>query len=65
MHDLREEIARHMSLNPVTIDPDSLCSEALTVMNENAVSVLFVTRKDTLVGIIHMHDIVKLGIERG
>lgn len=65
VHDLKEEIARHMSLNPVTIDPDSLCSEALTVMNENAVSVLFVTRRETLVGIIHMHDIVKLGIERG
>ena len=64
VYDLKEDIARHMSLNPVAIEPTCLCSEALAVMNENAVSVLFVTSQDRLVGIIHMHDIVKLGLER-
>lgn len=64
VHDLHEEIAAHMTHSPVTIDAARLCSEALALMNESAVSVLFVTQLEKLVGIIHMHDIVKLGVER-
>ena len=52
-----------MSRNPVTIDSAMLCREALAIMNENAVSVLFVTDSQTLLGIVHMHDIVRLGLE--
>jgi arabinose-5-phosphate isomerase len=63
VYDLNESISAHMTRKPVTVDADMLCSEALAMMNENAVSVLFVTRADMLVGIIHIHDIVRLGVE--
>lgn len=62
-HDLSDAITAHMSTKPVSADPDMPCVEALTLMNENAVSVLFVIdRQEKLLGILHMHDIVKLGI---
>ncbi len=64
VHPLTDSIARHMSARPVTTASDTLCSEALTIMNEAAVSVIFVTEMEKLVGIVHIHDIVKLGIER-
>ncbi|KHL25402.1 D-arabinose 5-phosphate [Croceibacterium mercuriale] len=62
-HDLTDPIGLHMSPRPVTVTADVLLSEALQIMNGNAVSVLFVVdRADVLVGIIHMHDIVRAGI---
>ncbi len=61
-HDLDDGIGLHMSPRPVTAQPDMLSTEALSLMNKNAVSVLFVTQDDKLVGIVHMHDLVRLGI---
>ena len=63
IYDLQDSIGPHMSRNPVTIDSAMLCREALAIMNENAVSVLFVTDSQRLLGIVHMHDIVRLGLE--
>ncbi|MBD2841049.1 KpsF/GutQ family sugar-phosphate isomerase [Erythrobacter rubeus] len=62
LHDLDDAIKQHMSPRPVTADPNMLSTDALSLMNENAVSVLFVTDKGKLFGIVHMHDLVKLGI---
>ena len=62
MHDLNDAIGLHMSPNPVTVSPDTLCSDALRILNENAVSVLFVIEGEQLVGVVHMHDIVRAGI---
>jgi arabinose-5-phosphate isomerase len=62
VHDLQDEIGTHMSPQPVTTTPGTLCSEALRLMNDNAVSVLFVVDQDRLVGAVHMHDIIRTGI---
>jgi arabinose-5-phosphate isomerase len=52
-----------MSPNPLTVTADTLASEALRILNENAVSVLFVEEDGgKLVGIVHMHDIVRAGV---
>ena len=60
---LDESIERHMSPCPVTADAKTLSVDALALMNENAVSVLFITDEENrLVGIVHMHDLVRLGI---
>ncbi len=61
-HDLNERIVDHMSSHPVTAKRSTLAVEALALMNTNAVSVLFITDNDRLVGIVHMHDLVRLGI---
>lgn len=62
VHDLNDAIGLHMSPDPVTVSPETLCSEALRILNENAVSVLFVIEGERLVGVVHMHDIVRAGI---
>lgn len=62
VHDLNDNIALHMSPNPLTITPDTLASEALRILNENAVSVLFVEDGGKLVGIVHIHDILRTGV---
>lgn len=62
LHDLDDCIEQHMSPRPVTADPSMRSAEALALMNENAVSVIFVTSNEKLVGIAHMHDLIKLGI---
>lgn len=62
LNDLSDAIDRHMSTRPVTVTTDVPLSEALRIMNENAVSVLFVVDAEKLVGIVHMHDIIGVGI---
>lgn len=62
VHDLNDNIGLHMTVNPLTIPPRTLASEALRMLNENAVSVLFVENEGKLVGIVHMHDIVRAGV---
>lgn len=62
VHNLQDEIGQHMSPNPVTVPCGTLCSEALRIMNENAVSVIFVMNGDQLAGAVHMHDIVRSGV---
>jgi len=61
-YDLSDDIGTHMSPNPVTVYAETLASEALRIMNENAVSVLFVMEEGKLVGIVHMHDIIRAGV---
>lgn len=51
-----------MTEGPLTIAPDVLAVEALTTMNRNAVTVLFVVRDGVPVGAIHLHDCLRAGI---
>jgi arabinose-5-phosphate isomerase len=62
VHDLNDAVGAHMSSNPITVEPETLASDALRVLNENAVSVLFVEQDGKLAGIVHMHDIVRAGV---
>lgn len=62
VHDLTDNIGLHMSANPLAVPPETLASEALRILNENAVSVLFVEQDGKLAGIVHMHDIVRTGV---
>ena len=62
VYDLSDNIGLHMSINPLSVQPDTLSSEALRILNENAISVLFVEDQGMLVGIVHIHDIVRAGV---
>lgn len=62
VYSLEDEIGLHMSPNPVCVPSGTLCSDALRILNENAVSVVFVVEGEKLVGIVHIHDIVRAGI---
>ncbi|MFK7973927.1 MAG: SIS domain-containing protein [Rickettsiaceae bacterium] len=50
-----------MSSDPKSICHDALATEALYIMNSHSIMVLPVVTEQKLVGIIHMHDILKAG----
>lgn len=50
-----------MTPSPQTIEADSLIPEALFIMNDKSITVLPVLEKKKLIGIIHIHDILKSG----
>lgn len=48
--------------NPVTIMPNALAVEALTLMEQHDISQLIVALDEQYIGMIHMHDLIKEGI---
>jgi arabinose-5-phosphate isomerase len=52
-----------MTPNPLKIEADELAMKALNIMNDNSITSLFVTREDGVVGIIHIHDCLRVGVK--
>ena len=52
-----------MTPNPKTIRPTALASEAVLIMNEAQITNLFVAENQRVVGIIHIHDCLRAGVE--
>ena len=48
--------------NPFCIAPDALLTEALAEMNTNQISTLMVTERGSLLGILHIHDLLRAGV---
>jgi arabinose-5-phosphate isomerase len=51
-----------MSTGATTIGPGAIASEAVQVMNERAITALFVVEDGRPVGIIHIHDCLRAGV---
>ncbi len=51
-----------MSSSPITIDCDELASSALVIMESSQVSQIVVLKSSIYHGIVHLHDILKEGI---
>jgi len=47
---------------PVTVTPDTLAAEALAVLNRNKIGVLIVCEGTQPVGILHLHDLLRIGV---
>ncbi|MEH3108191.1 MAG: KpsF/GutQ family sugar-phosphate isomerase [Sphingomonas fennica] len=59
---LQDPIVRHMTHNPKAIGGDALASEALRIMNDSKVTLLFVCDSERLCGMVHLHDILRAGV---
>ncbi|MEO6216823.1 MAG: KpsF/GutQ family sugar-phosphate isomerase [Sphingomonas sp.] len=59
---LGDDIREHMTETPISVSPETLTSDALRILNDSAVSVLFVCFETRLVGVIHLHDILRAGV---
>ena len=57
---LNKKVRLVMRLNPFLISEDELSSEALKLMNTKKISCLFVAKNFKPVGIIHIHDCLKI-----
>jgi len=48
--------------SPVTVAPDTLAAEALAILNRNKIGVLIVCEGARPVGILHLHDLLRIGV---
>lgn len=51
-----------MTANPLTVAPDALAAEALNLMEERRITVLFAVQDGQPRGILHIHDILRAGV---
>jgi arabinose-5-phosphate isomerase len=51
-----------MTENPVSVPPQLLVAEVLGMMNEKAITSVFVVEDGIPLGIVHIHDILNSGI---
>ncbi|MBO1075039.1 KpsF/GutQ family sugar-phosphate isomerase [Roseomonas marmotae] len=51
-----------MTRNPRCIEPDLLAQEALAVMHKARITSLFVVEQDRLLGVVHVHDLLRAGV---
>ncbi|MHA6766442.1 KpsF/GutQ family sugar-phosphate isomerase [Sphingobium ummariense] len=59
---LTDPVGRFMTVTPLSIGPDELASDALRIMHEKNITLLFVCEKDRLIGAIHMHELLHAGV---
>lgn len=52
-----------MGENPYIIDEELKVIEALQIMNKKAITSLIVTKDNKLVGILHIHDCLRIGLD--
>lgn len=50
-----------MTRNPKTIAPGTLAATALQMVNSSAITTLMVVEEDKPVGIVHLHDLLRIG----
>jgi arabinose-5-phosphate isomerase len=51
-----------MSASPKTIAPDAPIADALAIMNDKRITLLFAVEDGRPVGVVHMHDLLAAGV---
>ena len=51
-----------MTRSPIFAGSNILASEALSIMNSKSITILPVTDNNKVIGIVHIHDILKAGV---
>jgi arabinose-5-phosphate isomerase len=51
-----------MTPHPLTVASGTLAGEALKLMNDRQITVLFVVDHGKPVGILHVHDVLRAGV---
>ena len=51
-----------MTKRPKTMRPDQLAGEALEILNANKITILFVVESAKPVGLVHFHDLLRIGV---
>jgi len=55
--------AEVMTRHPITIEPSALASSALATLNERKITTLFVIEEARPIGIVHIHDLLRIGVK--
>jgi arabinose-5-phosphate isomerase len=59
---LTSPVDKVMTKNPKTARPDQLAAEALELLNAGKVTALFVVENTKPVGLVHLHDLLRIGV---
>ncbi len=59
---LGETVNSIMTPNPKTVQPEMLAIAAMEILDHSAITALMVTRDDKPIGIVHIHDLLKIGV---
>jgi arabinose-5-phosphate isomerase len=59
---LSAKLSNVMTAAPKTVSPDTLASAALNMLNTSKITALFVVEEGKPVGIVHIHDLLRLGV---
>lgn len=59
---LAQNAGEIMTPDPMTVAPDTLASSAMAILNEKKRSALIVTENGKPIGIIHLHDLLRIGL---
>jgi len=59
---LSRRVEEVMTAGPKTIAPDMLAGAALDLLNQRKITTLFVVEANKPIGIVHMHDLLRLGV---
>jgi arabinose-5-phosphate isomerase len=51
-----------MTKNPKSVRPDQLAAEAMEILNARRVTALFVVENTKPVGLVHVHDLLRIGV---
>jgi len=51
-----------MTSSPITISSNRLAYDALQVMEDNNINQIILLKEDTYIGIVHIHEILRLGV---
>lgn len=54
-------VEQAMSKNPKSIKPDTLVAKALQMVNSSSITTLMVVEDGKLVGLVHLHDLLRIG----
>ena len=58
---IKKKASEIMTKKPTTIKKLTLASEAIRIMNEKKITSLFVCNKKKPIGIVHIHDLIRIG----
>ena len=59
---LNKNIDDVMITKPITVAPNTLAGEVLSIMQNNKISTVFVVKNNHVIGILHFHDLLKAGV---
>ena len=51
-----------MNRRPKTVEPETLAASALEIVNSSNITALMVARAGRPVGIVHLHDLLRIGV---
>ena len=59
---LKQTVERVMNPRPKTVEPETLAASALEIVNSSNITALMVARDGHPVGIVHLHDLLRIGV---